>query len=58
MIRTPTVLNLVILLATLVFMFGAIIGLRRWISSKQAARKRRPLDRPSSPAQPPRDLAA
>ena len=49
MIRTPSALNFLILLITLFLMFGAIIGLRRWISSKQGPRNRR-LSRLAAPA--------
>jgi phospholipase D1/2 len=41
MIRRPSVLNLLVLIGTLFLMFGGIIGLRRWITSKQLPRKRR-----------------
>jgi phospholipase D1/2 len=41
MIRTPSVLNLCILIGTLFLMFGGIIGLRRWITSKRLPGKRR-----------------
>lgn len=44
MIRTPSVVNFLFLLGILVLMFGAIIGLRRWIGSKQGPRKRRRAD--------------
>jgi phospholipase D1/2 len=41
MIRRPSILNLFILIGTLFLMFGGIIGLRRWITSKRLPRKRR-----------------
>ena len=52
MIRRPSVLSLLVLIGTLFLMFGGIIGLRRWITSKQGPRKRR-VSRLSAPAPSP-----
>ena len=41
MILSPTIFNFVVLIATLVLMLAGIIGLRRWITSKQSPGKRR-----------------
>jgi phospholipase D1/2 len=49
MIRRPSVLSLLVLIGILLLMFGGIIGLRRWITSKQGRRERR-ITRLSAPA--------
>lgn len=49
MIRSPSTLNLLVLTGTLLLMFGGIIGLRRWITSKHLPRKRR-ISRFATPA--------
>jgi phospholipase D1/2 len=41
LIVSPSVLNLFVLIGTLVFMLAGIVGLRRWITSKQSPGKRR-----------------
>jgi phosphatidylserine/phosphatidylglycerophosphate/cardiolipin synthase-like enzyme/uncharacterized membrane protein YdjX (TVP38/TMEM64 family) len=40
-VTSPTVINLMILLGTVILMLAGIAGLRRWITSKQLPRKRR-----------------
>jgi phosphatidylserine/phosphatidylglycerophosphate/cardiolipin synthase-like enzyme/uncharacterized membrane protein YdjX (TVP38/TMEM64 family) len=40
-ILSPSIINLIVLLGTLVLMLAGIVGLRRWITSKQLPRKRR-----------------
>jgi uncharacterized membrane protein YdjX (TVP38/TMEM64 family) len=41
MIRRPSALNLTIMIGTLLLMFAAIVGLRRWIASKHTPVPRR-----------------
>jgi phospholipase D1/2 len=41
-LRNPGVINLIVLFGTLVVMLTGIAGLRRWITSKQLPRKRKP----------------